>query len=422
MPPPRSRAGPMDIDIDDTSSWLNAPVREQATAAAAAAEKDDDEPSRKRRVLASPAADSVAPPVLANSPFTFSMPAAEPVPTPMLVDDAEAVRLGDSKPISPNAVIRINMRRRRRQQKARRADGKSNDASSAWTTDSDGDSMPQRQQQAPAGGDDARAALSARLHMHRDLPYVISGYVQLGVNVAMVGLVLALVGHVLLTIQRDVNMKVQEHATEILAEIAACSKQYADNRCHPALRVPAMEHACAAWDACMHRDPTTVGRAKVSAETLAEIINGFIEPISLKTMLFFSVVFFGSLFVSNFAFGAYRHSRVERQQQHTSLGADGRYLQPPPPPEPSSRRHHHYHNPGAHDYDYLASPTPRPPRPLSPPSSTLRMPLVARSRSRSRNGEDAAASNIRTTRYHSRRRRPAQAQGAPPTSNVNYRR
>ncbi|KAJ2465729.1 hypothetical protein EV174_006618, partial [Coemansia sp. RSA 2320] len=78
MPPPRSRAGPMDIDIDDTSSWLNAPVREQATAAAAAAEKDDDEPSRKRRVLASPAADSVAPPVLANSPFTFSMPAAEP--------------------------------------------------------------------------------------------------------------------------------------------------------------------------------------------------------------------------------------------------------------------------------------------------------------------------------------------------------
>lgn len=35
----------------------------------------------------------------------------------------------------------------------------------------------------------------------------------------------------------------------------------------------------------MNRDPTVVGRAKVSAETFAEIINSFIEPISYKTMV-----------------------------------------------------------------------------------------------------------------------------------------
>jgi Di-sulfide bridge nucleocytoplasmic transport domain len=35
----------------------------------------------------------------------------------------------------------------------------------------------------------------------------------------------------------------------------------------------------------MNRDPTVVGRARVSAETFAEIVNSFIEPISYKTMV-----------------------------------------------------------------------------------------------------------------------------------------
>lgn len=73
---------------------------------------------------------------------------------------------------------------------------------------------------------------------------------------------------------------------EIVQEMAVCSKEYLENRCAPGTRVPAMEKACLAWEKCMNRDPTVVGRAKVSAETFAEIINSFIEPISYKTMVF----------------------------------------------------------------------------------------------------------------------------------------
>ncbi|KAJ2648580.1 hypothetical protein IWW40_003766 [Coemansia sp. RSA 1250] len=185
--------------------------------------------------------------------------------------------------------------------------------------------------------------LTERLQMHRDIPYVISGYLQLGLNVAMVAAVLMLVVQVLLTIKRDVSARVQEYSAEMLHEIAACSKQYVDNRCDPLMRVPAMEQACAAWEACMHRDPTKVGRARVSAETLAEIVNGFIEPISLKTMLFFGCIFFGTLFVSNFAFGAYRHSRVHLQ--YVSQSADRA-----PQPVSASRMHR--------NDDPLATPSP----------------------------------------------------------------
>ncbi|KAJ2696161.1 hypothetical protein H4R19_005769, partial [Coemansia spiralis] len=204
-----------------------------------------------------------------------------------------------------------------------------------------------------------------RLQMHRDIPYVISGYLQLGFNVFMVGTVLMVVVNVLLTIQRDVNAKVQEYSAEILQGISSCSKQYLDNRCDPLLRVPAMEQACREWENCMHRDPTTVGRARVSAETLAEIVNGFIEPISLKTMLFFVLMFFGTLFVSNFAFGAYRHSRVHMQHVMQSGSRDDpptiRYA-------PQQQQRHRTDDP-------LASPSPRPPGPLAmlvPPSPSTR--------------------------------------------------
>jgi hypothetical protein len=46
-----------------------------------------------------------------------------------------------------------------------------------------------------------------------------------------------------------------------------------------------MLRQCGAWETCMNRDPTVVGRAKVGAELIAEVINGFVEPISWKTLV-----------------------------------------------------------------------------------------------------------------------------------------
>lgn len=78
-----------------------------------------------------------------------------------------------------------------------------------------------------------------------------------------------------------------------MAEIGQCSRQYIENRCSPELRVPAMEKACLAWEICMKKDPSTIGRARLHAETFAEVINGLIDPISYKTMVsvFFAIVY-----------------------------------------------------------------------------------------------------------------------------------
>ncbi|KAJ1878516.1 hypothetical protein LPJ71_010967, partial [Coemansia sp. S17] len=181
--------------------------------------------------------------VLGNTPFTFSMPPRQTEPEPMVVDSEAAVtrpavRSSDNNPISPNAVRKIYSRRRNQQQIARRRNMPIGfgEASSSWTTDEEQDnnnninineedsdrlsvhsnassrapasqrrlqrqrqrqqSRPHRRSSAVTRGVDRMLALMGsrvdeptvveRLQMYRDLPYVISGYLQLVFNVFMV--------------------------------------------------------------------------------------------------------------------------------------------------------------------------------------------------------------------------------------------
>lgn len=121
-------------------------------------------------------------------------------------------------------------------------------------------------------------------------------YVQFIFNLSLVLFFLYLALQFIIAIRRDVSERIDEYSVEILQEIAQCTQAYVTNKCDPAQRVPAMEAACAAWETCMNRDPKVVGRARVGAETFADIINSFVDSISLKTMLF-STLMIGLLVV-----------------------------------------------------------------------------------------------------------------------------
>ena len=112
-------------------------------------------------------------------------------------------------------------------------------------------------------------------------------YIQLFFNTA-VGLgVLYLLFSATTTVLHDAQLKVDERLQVMMTEIALCSRQYADNRCSPKeLRVPAMEKACMEWETCMARDPSTTSRARLHAETIAEILNGFFGAITTRTFVF----------------------------------------------------------------------------------------------------------------------------------------
>ena len=59
----------------------------------------------------------------------------------------------------------------------------------------------------------------------------------------------------------------------------------------------------------MNRDPTIVGRARVSAETFSEIINSFIKPLTFKTWSIIGGFIVASFVFSNTAFAFFRSSR-----------------------------------------------------------------------------------------------------------------
>ncbi|KAG5335164.1 hypothetical protein C0989_002063 [Termitomyces sp. Mn162] len=98
-----------------------------------------------------------------------------------------------------------------------------------------------------------------------DLPYILLGFVFI------------------LTVQRDVEQRISEYSMDIVQEIALCSLQYKTNLCEQNA-VPAMAQQCENWKTCMNRDPAIVGRARVGAELIAEVVNGFVEPISWKAL------------------------------------------------------------------------------------------------------------------------------------------
>lgn len=135
-----------------------------------------------------------------------------------------------------------------------------------------------------------------------DSDVCIHSYLQFFFNSALVVLFLYLLVQFVLTVQRDVEQRISEYSmgkqlgtydgrkadenyvSDIVQEISNCAAHYKANQCgtNP---VPAMLRQCGAWETCMNRDPTVVGRAKVGAELIAEVINGFVEPISWKTLV-----------------------------------------------------------------------------------------------------------------------------------------
>ncbi|GAA5959931.1 hypothetical protein JCM3765_000646 [Sporobolomyces pararoseus] len=122
--------------------------------------------------------------------------------------------------------------------------------------------------------------------LQSNTPYVLLGYLQFGSLTLFALLVLSLLFLFLYTLYTDIQSRLGSLTLELRQEILQCAKAYVDNRCEPSTRIPAMERKCSDWEECMNREVIVTGKTRVVAETLAEIVNGFVDVISFKTMLF----------------------------------------------------------------------------------------------------------------------------------------
>ena len=201
-------------------------------------------------------------------------------------------------------------------------------------------SSSQTSDEQTSNGDHNDSAIFKARGFHNDpsVPYTLSLYLQLLLNFFLSCIFIYFFYILVTTIRHDVDKKVDEYSAEILAEMAECSKQYLRNNCMPGRRVPALENTCISWERCMNRDPTVVGRARVSAETFSEIINSFIKPLTLKTWTVIGGLMVASFVFSNAAFAVFRSNQhAYFQGPNPGSGGANSYNtgpQHPPPPPP----------------------------------------------------------------------------------------
>lgn len=159
-----------------------------------------------------------------------------------------------------------------------------------------------------------------------NVPYVISLYLQVFFNLLIV-LIVFYFGFVLYrVISKDIELKFQSYIIDAKYEISRCTKEYVKNKCS-SKRVPAIENICNQLEKCMNRDPQLIAKSKITAETFADILNGFIKPISWKSVFLLNTILFGSFIISNLAFGKYRNHINPEKNKNIELQARINHLE-----------------------------------------------------------------------------------------------
>ncbi|KAJ5110468.1 hypothetical protein N7532_001003 [Penicillium argentinense] len=161
------------------------------------------------------------------------------------------------------------------------------------------------------------------LEAHPHMPSILSWWAQLMVNLCIFSVVVYVIWSVVSSIRAEFAHAADLASMDIRQEITQCSREYLNNRCADPNRPPALTPACKGWEDCMDRDPAKIGRAKISAHTMAQIINGFIEPISWKAVVIFLASISTVTVVSNWSLSAIRHSLDQRD--------NGQYYPQQPP-------------------------------------------------------------------------------------------
>ncbi|KAI7863882.1 Di-sulfide bridge nucleocytoplasmic transport domain-containing protein [Spinellus fusiger] len=118
----------------------------------------------------------------------------------------------------------------------------------------------------------------------RSLISLLSGLFHLGCKLTFITMCIYITVHFGMALQHDVKLKIEEYESDQLEHYFHIQEQYEINRCDPSTRLPDLQEQCRLWQRELFRI-VWVGKTKVLAEVLAEILNSFIGTISLKSMV-----------------------------------------------------------------------------------------------------------------------------------------
>ncbi|CAK9437131.1 uncharacterized protein LODBEIA_P15450 [Lodderomyces beijingensis] len=140
------------------------------------------------------------------------------------------------------------------------------------------------------------------------IPYILSSYLQLAINLILSLYMVYLIYYVFASIKSDVNHKLYEQRVNLASQIANCRTQYYENKCDDVeySNLPLMRKKCDQFRKCMNQNPNSIGNLSIiNAQIVGMILNSMIEPLSFKFFIF--VLWCGFVvFGCNFFFGYVR--------------------------------------------------------------------------------------------------------------------
>jgi len=110
-------------------------------------------------------------------------------------------------------------------------------------------------------------------------------YLQFGSLAILAVLVLSLLALFLFTLKGDIEARFDAATLELRRDNIECAKKFMENGCSAATRFPALEQSCNEWEECMQREVVVHGKSRIIVETIADLVNGFFEVVSFKTMV-----------------------------------------------------------------------------------------------------------------------------------------
>lgn len=120
----------------------------------------------------------------------------------------------------------------------------------------------------------------------RDSADSLSAYISAAFRWALLFLLLWTAYTVLSALVNDISERIHATSLQSRSALHECSRHFEQNCMPPKVSEWALrEGLCDDWRICMERDPRMVGRARIAAEILAEMIDAFISGMGWKTLV-----------------------------------------------------------------------------------------------------------------------------------------
>ncbi|ORX41891.1 hypothetical protein BCR36DRAFT_407310 [Piromyces finnis] len=121
-------------------------------------------------------------------------------------------------------------------------------------------------------------------------PQLLSSYSKFLFNVLLLSVALWIIFNFIKTVRTDMNIKYNEYVMNNMKDISKCYDNYKTNKCYSDERIPFLENTCREWEACMNQNPDEIRIIMIAAEVISEILDKFIEPLSMKTTVVVALV------------------------------------------------------------------------------------------------------------------------------------